>query len=78
MLILYCAPWCPKCLWVEDNLRSLRIEFQYIRVEREPKNRKNLFKDTGQKGIPALVDGDKVFLDEWDIVKYAKEVAGRT
>ncbi len=76
MLTLYCAPWCPKCLWIEDNLRKLRIEYQPVRVEREAKNRQALFKATGQRGIPALVDGDKVILDEWDIVQYAKEIAG--
>jgi len=77
VLILYCAPWCPKCLWVEDNLRSLRIEYRFIKVAREAKNRHDLFRDTGQRTIPALVDGDKVFLDEWEIVQYAKQIAGR-
>lgn len=77
MLILYCAPWCPKCLWVEDNLRELRVEYRYMRVEREAKNRNDLFLATKQRGIPALVDGDKVFLDEWDIVRYAKEVVAK-
>jgi glutaredoxin len=77
VLILYCACWCPKCLWVEDNLRDLGVAYKLVRVEREPKDRKALLRDTGQRGIPALVDGDKVFLDEWDIVRYAKEVAAR-
>lgn len=36
MLKVYAAPWCPHCVRTVDFLKSNRIDFDYIDIEKQP------------------------------------------
>ena len=55
---VYSATWCPWCHKVIDFLKTNKIQFQEIDVEKVPSAAEELTKKSGQTGIPVIdVDG---------------------
>jgi glutathione S-transferase len=61
---LYHAEWCPSCHPVRRKLTDLGISYVTINVLPEKSMREDLFRVSGQRGIPALVDGDIIIADD--------------
>ena len=38
MLKVYAAGWCPHCVRTVEYLKSNRIEFEYLDIERQPRD----------------------------------------
>lgn len=70
MLKLYRVPGCPYCGIVKKKLAELRLPYEAIEVPAEHYRREEVFKVSGQRLVPVLVDGDRVFDDENEIIEY--------
>ncbi len=75
MMKLYSANWCPYCQNVLDVIKKLKIQNIQIIEQPHPKEeRKELFRVSGQRGIPTLVSEDCMIKDDDEaIIKYLKE-----
>lgn len=70
MLELYNLDGCGYCTMVRNALARLKLEYKKIDVPWQHSLRKEVFAVSGQYTVPVLVDGDKVFDDENEIVDY--------
>ena len=61
---LYQAEWCHFAQSVRRTLERLGVAYIKIDVPRDKINRENLFRISGQRGIPTLIDGDVVIADD--------------
>ncbi len=68
MMRVYQAEWCPYCRRVQAKLTELGIAYVAVNVPHEKALREDLFKVSGQRGIPTLVDGDVVIADDDDAI----------
>jgi len=55
---------------VRNKLASLALDYEKIEVHPWQGQRQEVFEVSGQYTVPVLVDGDKIFDDENDIIKY--------
>ena len=69
---LYNIDQCGYCAMVRDVLNNLDLKYEKIDVSWSFFDRKEVIKISGQHTVPVLVDGDKVFADEHDIIEYLK------
>ena len=72
MLKLYNIDGCGYCAMVREALVKLNLEYEKIDVPWPQQSRKEVFEISGQFTVPVLVDGEKVFDDEYDIIRYLK------
>lgn len=70
MLTLYQTEWCPYCHRVRQVLSELRLTYVAVNVPSEPTKRGELMALSGQDTIPVLTDGDRMFRDSDDIIRY--------
>lgn len=68
MIKLYQAEWCPYCQAVRTKLTDLGINYFAVNVPREQSMREDLFRVSGQRGIPTLVHGDVMIADDDDAI----------
>jgi len=68
MIKLYQAEWCPYCHTVRTKLTDLGINYITVNVPREQSMREDLFRVSGQRGIPTLVHGDVMIADDDDAI----------
>lgn len=67
-IILYQAEWCPYCQRVQRALRELGIPYLTVEVPSQKVMREELFRISGQRGVPTLVDGDVIIPDDDDAI----------
>ncbi len=70
MLKLYNLEGCPYCRMVSDALDAKAIPYKKIEVPAPRHLRKEVMAVSGQSLVPVLVDGDMVFKNEEEILKY--------
>lgn len=73
MLTLYNLDGCGYCSMVRNVLDQLKMEYVKIDVPWQHSLRKEVYAVSGQYTVPVLLDGDKVFDDENEIVAYLKQ-----
>jgi len=64
LITLYQAEWCPYCKNVREKLSDLGRDYFVVNVPDEKAQRDRLFKRSGQRGVPTLVQGDVVIADD--------------
>jgi glutaredoxin 3 len=70
---LYNIDGCGYCAMVRTVLQELKIEYDKIDVPWAQHQRKEVYQVSGQYTVPVLVDGDKIFDDEYEIIDYLKQ-----
>ncbi len=74
MIKLYQADWCPYCQNVMMKLTDLEVNYLTVNVPRAKADRDELFRISGQRGIPTLIHGDLVIADDDEAInKYLEE-----
>lgn len=77
LMQLYQAEWCPYCQRVRMKLTELGMTYIAVNVPSERAMREELFRVSGQRGIPTLVDGEVIISDDDDaIIAYLEERQG--
>lgn len=59
---IYSAPWCAFCHTAKEYLKTKKVDYKDIDVDRDPKAAKELVAKTGQAGIPVLEIGDATII----------------
>lgn len=72
-LILYSLETCPECHAIREKLAELELTYVCVNVNPAKDKREQVFKLTGQRSVPVLVDGDKVFTSADNILEYLVE-----
>ena len=54
---VYCTPFCPYCIWAKRMLNKKRIEFEEIRVDRNPNLRNEMERRSGRNTVPQIFVG---------------------
>ncbi|MFQ5597494.1 MAG: glutaredoxin family protein [Nitrospiria bacterium] len=70
---LYNLESCPYCVMVRNKLNALGLSYDKIDVPLWPGQRREVFDVSGQFTVPVLVDGDRVFDDEHEIISYLEQ-----
>ncbi len=70
MYELYQAEWCPYSSYVREQLTERGIDFVARQVPAAKPERRELRERTGQDGIPALVDGERVIAEFEEILAF--------
>ena len=73
MIKLYNIDGCGYCGMVRTVLAELKIEYDKIDVPWAQFQRKEVYQVSGQYTVPVLVDGEKIFDDEYEIIDYLKQ-----
>ncbi len=73
MIKLYNIDGCGYCGMVRRVLEELNVEYEKIDVPWPQMQRKEVYQVSGQYTVPVLVDGDKIFDDEYEIIHYLKQ-----
>lgn len=74
---LYQTEWCPYCQRVREKLTDLGLRYITINVPSVKVMRRELFRLSGQRGIPTLVDGDVIIPDDDEaIIAYLERQHG--
>lgn len=64
LMKLYQTEWCPYCQNVQKKLADLGLRYITINVPSLKVMRWDLFRLSGQRGIPTLVDGEVIISDD--------------
>ena len=69
---IYTTPECPWCKKTKEFLKKNKIKFSEIDVSKSEKAAKEMFKKSGQMGVPVIDAGGKIIVgfDEAEL-KYA-------
>ena len=70
---LYQAEWWPFSHRIRAKLTELEIDYEAVNVSASAEERAELKEITGNRTIPVLADGEKVFLDSSEILSYLEE-----
>jgi glutaredoxin len=73
MIKLYNIDGCGYCAMVRTVLDELKIEYDKVDVPWAQHQRIEVFQVSGQYTVPVLVDGEKIFDDEYEIIDYLKQ-----
>ncbi len=73
MIKLYNIDGCGYCAMVRTVLAELKMEYEKIDVPWPQFQREEVYKISGQYTVPVLVDGEKIFDDEYEIIDYLKQ-----
>lgn len=77
LMQLYQTEWCPYCHRVRMKLTELGMTYITVNVPHEQAMREELFRVSGQRGIPTLVDGEVIVPDDDEaIIAYLEERQG--
>ena len=69
---VYSTPTCPYCVMAKDFLKENKIKFQDIDVSRDHKAADEMFKKTGQYGVPVIdIDGKYIIGFDKEAIKKA-------
>ena len=68
LMKLYQADWCPFSQRVKRRLEELGILYIPVKVPRDKAMREDLFRVSGQRGIPTLVDDEVIIADDDDAI----------
>ena len=69
---VYSTPTCPYCVMAKDFLKQNKIKFQDIDVSRDHKAADEMFKKTGQYGVPVIdIDGKYIIGFDKEAIKKA-------
>ncbi len=75
---LYQTEWCPYCQNVRKKLADMGLRYITINVPSVKVMRGDLFRLSGQRGVPTLVDGDVIIPDDDEpIIAYLEEQYGQ-
>ncbi len=72
-LRLYNLDGCGYCAMVRDVLQAMKLDYEKIEVPWPRHQREEVYKVSGQYTVPVLVDGENIFDDEYDIIRYLKD-----
>jgi glutathione S-transferase len=72
-LILYNLEACPECRAIREKLAELELTYICVNVSPSKAKREQVYNLTGQRSVPVLVDGDKVFTSTDNILEYLVE-----
>jgi len=73
MIKLYNIEGCGYCAMVRSVLGDLKLEYEKIDVPWPQFQREEVYQVSGQYTVPVLVDGTKIFDDEYEIIDYLKQ-----
>ena len=73
-IIVYSAPWCPWCKKTKQFLDEHKVKYEERDVDSNPKFHEELFKKSGQMGIPVTdIDGQIIIgFDEKELRRVLK------
>lgn len=57
---IYTRPDCPYCAAAKEDFKKRGVTFEELDVLDNEKNRKVMIELTGERKVPAIVEGDKV------------------
>lgn len=72
-MTLYLTDNCPYCISVCSELDDRGIEYDIIEVPIDKSKRFEVFKISGQRLVPVLLDEDRVISDSQEIISYIEE-----
>lgn len=72
-LILYSLEACPECQSIREKLAELELTYVCVNVNPVKAKREQVYKLTGQRAVPVLVDGEKVLTSADNILEYLVE-----
>ena len=75
-MTLYQFEGCPYCRMVRQKLSDLELTYVSVCVSRDRSRRDKVLEVSGQPTVPVLVDGDRVFSDENEIIAYLDRTYG--
>ena len=61
-VILYSIPTCPNCKKTKEFLSQKGISYDDYDVSKNTEKSKEMFKKTGQMGVPVIVVGDEIMV----------------
>lgn len=74
-VVMYTTAVCPFCVNAKQLLKSKGVDFEEIRVDREPKLRERMMAESGQRTVPQIWVGETHvggFTDLWALDKSGK------
>ena len=75
---LYQLEGCPYCQIVRKKLSLLNLPVLLVPVEKEGKERSELYEISGQRVVPVLVDGNEVITESSLILEYLNKQYGNS
>jgi glutathione S-transferase len=72
MITLYQVEWCAYCHQVRQALTELGLTYTIVNVPAAREERVELMVIANQDSVPVLVDGDRVYGDSDEIIKYLR------
>ena len=76
-IVLYQREGCPYCQLVRKKLGLLGLSVLLVQVEKESKDREELFNISGQRAVPVLVDNGEVVNESSKIITYLEHKYGK-
>ena len=61
-ITVYSTPSCPWCRKVKQYFKSLEIPFKDVDVSKNPKKAEEMYRKSGQMGVPVVVMGNQVIV----------------
>jgi len=61
-ITVYSTPSCPWCRKVKQYFKSLGIPFKDVDVSKNPKKAEEMYRKSGQMGVPVVVMGNQVIV----------------
>ncbi|AKI97659.1 glutaredoxin family protein [Kosmotoga pacifica] len=59
---VYSTPSCPWCRKVKQYFKSLGIPFKDVDVSKDPRKAEEMYRKSGQMGVPVVVIGNQVIV----------------
>lgn len=78
LVALSFSPWSEKARWALDHHSVSYREIEHVPLFGEPLLRLRARTLRGRVTVPLLVDGGEVFMDSWNIARYAERVGKGT
>jgi glutaredoxin 3 len=57
-VVIYTSAFCPYCSWARRMLSQKGVEFEEIRVDRDPEQRALMVTRSGRTSVPQIFIGD--------------------
>jgi glutaredoxin 3 len=61
-VIVYGAEWCPPCHTAKAYLKSRKVDYEYINVDENPQQGREIAMKTGWTAIPIINIGEEYIL----------------
>jgi len=59
---IYGAEWCPPCHTAKAYLKSRKVDYEYVNVDEQPEQGREIAVKTGWTAIPIIRIGDEYIL----------------